>query len=389
MKALIIGGGIGGLTAAIALRRAGIEATVFEHSDNLRESGTGLTLWCNATRILQALGLGDRLKSVSSPLAHGEIRDATGRLLAGIPLEQLSREFQAPVLGIHRADLVGLLAAQAGANAICAGYRFDSFAQDADRVTAKFANGRCVEGDFLVGADGIHSTVRSQVLGDPQHYCGYIAWRGVADFRPNELHDGQTVLYCGRGAQFGFVPLGNQQTYWFATANVSEHEIGRLGPPREELAKKFADWHAPIAQFLSVMDDAAVLCAPIYDRPPEWIWGRGRVTLLGDAAHATSPTLGQGACLAIESAYALARYLTRAKHVVPGLRAFEYQQQVRTARIIRHSSRLGSALQWSRPWACKFRDWIIRRTPAAWHMASLRRVIQPGCMPLDLSQKKG
>jgi len=382
-KALIIGGGIGGLTAAIALRRAGLDAAVYEQAPDLREAGAGLTLWSNATRILHALGLCE-LEEVSAPLETGEIRNAAGHVLAAIPLGDLSRELAAPIVGIHRAVLLAHLARHVPPECIHLNHRLDSFSQDAFGVTAKFANGTAAEGDLLVGADGIHTIVRSQILGDPQRYCGYVGWRGVADLQRTGLRNDLSVWSYGRGAQFGLIPIGQDQVFWFGTTTVAESEIPKLGPAKEELLRRFGDWHEPIPKFLGELAEGSILRTPIYDRPPEHTWGRGRVTLLGDAAHATSPTLGQGACLAIESAYSLARHLSQARHVVPALRSYEAERQARTARIIRRSWRIGSAIQWTSSWACRLRDEVIRWTPLPLHLRSLRNIMKPGCMPLDL-----
>jgi 2-polyprenyl-6-methoxyphenol hydroxylase-like FAD-dependent oxidoreductase len=171
--------------------------------------------------------------------------------------------------------------------------------------------------------------------------------------------------------------------FWFATTTLPESEIERLGPPKEELLRRFSEWSRPIPEFLDSLNPDSVLVTPIYDRHPAATWGRGRVTMLGDAAHATSPTLGQGACLAIESAFALAKHIEAAGHAIPALRSYETERQTRTERIIRLSRQIGAAIQWKQPLACWLRDQLIWATPSRLHLTVLRSIISTGLIPLE------
>jgi 2-polyprenyl-6-methoxyphenol hydroxylase-like FAD-dependent oxidoreductase len=380
MRALVIGGGIGGLAAAVALRCVGLDVTLFEQAPAMRESGAGLTLWTNATRALRALGLDEPLRPLSTPLERGEVRAASGRLLAAIPLGDLGRRLGGPTVGVHRADLLALLAAAVPPAGVRLEHRLERFAQDEAGVTAHFAGGRAERGDLLVGADGIHSRVRAQLLGDPLRYAGYVGWRGVARVGRPEFPAGLSVWSYGRGSQFGLIPIGGGRVFWFGTSSMAEDEANRLGSHRDELRARFRGWHDPIPEVIEAMDEGALVRTPIYDRPPAGRWGAGRVTLLGDSAHATTPTLGQGACLAIESALVLARRLRDTSSVAAALRLYEHERQGRTARIIRQSWGMGKRIQWRHPLACRFRDLVIRAVPTALHVRTLERIIRPGCV---------
>jgi 2-polyprenyl-6-methoxyphenol hydroxylase-like FAD-dependent oxidoreductase len=380
MKALIIGGGIGGLAAAIALRRAGLAVRALEQAAALREAGAGLTLWSNAMRALDRLGLTAPLLAAGTVLERGEIRAASGRLLAATPLGDLGRRMGAPIVGIHRADLLTILAAAVDPADVRLNARFERFEQDGGGITAHFADGPPERGDLLIGADGIHSRARQLLVGDPQRYAGYVGWRGATPFSHADLSPGLSVWSYGRGGQFGLIPIGGGRVFWFGTANVPEGAIDRLGPARDELWSRFRNWHRPIPDLLQAIDPDAVLRTPIYDRAPVRRWGTGRATLLGDAAHATTPTLGHGACLAIESAAVLARCLGRKSSVESALRRYERERQERTGWIIRQSWDMGRVIQWENPAACWLRDLAIRWTPRRVHERTIVRIVNPACV---------
>lgn len=378
MRVVVIGGGIGGLTAALALKRVGCDVAVFEQSPALREAGAGITLWPNATRVLHELGLADAVRAVSAPVTRGQIWSQSGRVLADIPLDRVARRTGGEVLGIHRADLLAVLARAVDSADTHLGARLIDLKVNNDGVTAQFADGRTARGDVLVGADGIHSRVRAVTLGDAQRYCGYVGWRGAARFDSPLLPPGLSIWTYGNGAQFGLIPIGGGRLFWFGTGTMPEAAVPLLGSPREELLKRFHDWHAPIPEFIASLNDAEVVRTPIYDRPPAPKWGNGRVTLLGDAAHATTPTLGQGACLAIESAYVLAEAMRRG--TPDALNVYEGRRRLRTARVIRLSWRVGCSIQWRHPLLCWLRDRAIGFTPTFLHMRGLESIITAGCV---------
>jgi 2-polyprenyl-6-methoxyphenol hydroxylase-like FAD-dependent oxidoreductase len=378
LRALIIGGGIGGLAAAIALRRIGWDAAVFEQAPELRESGAGLTVWSNASRALRILGRLDALESVSARLDRGEVVTCTDSPLAAISLSDIARRLDGPIAGVHRADLLRVLGDGIDRKTIWLSARFQRCEQDASGVTAIFADGRTERGDVLVGADGIQSQVRAQLIGDPLRYAGYVGWLGAATFGHPRLRPGVSVWTFGRGGQFGFVPIGASRYFWFATSAVVLAELEALGSHRDELLSRFGDWHEPIPEFIAALDETKIIRTPIYDRPPVRRWGTGRVTLLGDAAHATTPTLGHGACLAIESAVVLAQHLRTSATLDRALRAYEHERQQRTGWIIRRSREIGDAIHWRNKLLCALRDRLVRSTPATIHRWIVTRAVDAG-----------
>ena len=356
-KAVIVGAGIGGLTAAIALKQTGWDVAVYERSTELREVGAGITLWTNAVKVLRKLGVGAAIEAASATIRESEIRSWRGRLLMRTDFGYLNEKLGAPTIGIHRADLQARLADHLGHEHIELGMMCVSYTTDEKGANALFAEGDDVRGQILVGADGIKSLIRNQML-DPEsvRYAGYTAWRGVAIINRPEVPLGLTMMAMGRGSQVGMVPIGGGRTYWFATANVPAGGEDAPGGHRAELLRRFGNWYAPIPAVIDATPESAIIRNDIVDRPPVRRWTDGRVTLLGDAAHPTTPNLGQGACMAIESASVLARCLRAADTPDAGLKAYEESRFDRTAMITNQSWKFGQMFAYENPVKCWLRD---------------------------------
>lgn len=357
MKTIIVGAGIGGLAAAIGLRRAGIAVAVYEQAARLGEVGAGITLWPNAVKALRQLGLGEAIRAIGVLEGQGGIRTAGGRLLASGAARDLEREFGAPTLAMHRADLHATLLGALGGDYVRLGARCLGFEQGAQGVTVRFADGSSDAADLLVGADGLRSAVRAQLHGpQPPRYAGYTAWRAVVPFEHAQLLPGES---WGAGARFGQVPLGDGRVYWFATKNTPPGGRSAAGE-RAELLRLFGGWHAPIPALIAATPEADILRHDLFDRPPLGRWGAGRVTLLGDAAHPMTPNLGQGACQAIEDAVVLTKRLVAGGDPTAALRAYEADRQPRTAQIMRQSRQIGAVGQWQGPLSVAARNLLMR-----------------------------
>ncbi len=242
------------------------------------------------------------------------------------------------------------------------------------RVAVTFANGASDIADLLVGADGIHSIVRRILFPDIQpRYSGYTAWRGIAN------GDAPTVFETwGSGTRFGIVPLQRERIYWFATQNT---RAGAIVPPeerRERLLAIFGAWHPPIPQLIADTPPEKILHNDIYDIAPFRTWSRGRALLLGDAAHPTTPNMGQGACMAIESANVLATELAKGDAVEAAIARYESQRMPRTARITNESWRIGRVAQMENPLALALRNFVVRVAPASVTESHFLRTIVEG-----------
>lgn len=356
-RAVVVGAGIGGLTAAIALKQAGWDVAVYERAPEIREVGAGITLWTNAVKVLRKLGVGEAVESVAAPINTSELRSWRGKLLVRADFGALGRKLGAPSVGVHRADLQAKLADAFGRENIHLGMTCVAYNQDEKGANALFAEGDEIRGQILVGADGIKSLVRGQLLGpETLRYAGYTAWRGVGLIERPEVPVGVTALAMGRGSQVGMLPIGGGRTYWFASANVPPDQAPGSGGNKADLLKRFGDWWPAFPAAVEATPDSAIIRNDIYDRPPVRKWTDGRVTLLGDAAHPTTPNMGQGACQAIESGYVLAKWLKEAETAEAGLLAYEQARFDRTAKITNESWKLGRMFAYENPIKCWFRD---------------------------------
>jgi FAD-dependent urate hydroxylase len=367
MKAIIIGGGIGGLSAALALERVGIRCDVFEQADELREVGAGLTVWANAIRALEQLGVARRVLSLSSKMDRFEVRTSTGRVLSAVSFRNLEKKLGVPVgVVIHRADLLRELACGLDNGSIHCGARCVSIGSHDGGVIARSADGRDASADLLVGADGLHSVVRSQLHGPAKpRYAGYVTWRGIVELKVTDPPPGLSFETWGPGARFSIHHCGPGRLFWYASRNLPEAGVDSPAGRKTDVQDIFQTWHSPIPEVVKATRDADILRNDVVDRLPLKRWGQGRVTLLGDAAHPTTPNLGQGACQAIEDAVCLAAGLAGDRHVEAALRHYEQVRYLRTTAITKDSWRYGSVGQWENLFGCWLRNRLISWTPSA------------------------
>jgi 2-polyprenyl-6-methoxyphenol hydroxylase-like FAD-dependent oxidoreductase len=373
LRAIIVGGGIGGLTTAFALRRKGAEVVVLEKAGELREIGAGISIWVNAIEALEGMGLADAVLAAGREGIEAEIRTAGGVTLSRLPARALGRRFGRTVI-LTRSDLQrALLATLEGSGvpvrvgAECVGFR-----QEGSGVLALLDGGREERGDLLVGADGLNSVIRRQLFGDGRpRYAGFTAWRALADL---EQHD-EAFEAWGRGSIFGLAGLGRGRFYWYATKNAPEGQPDSQAGRKAEVLERFGGWHEPIPAVIRATEDAEILRNDIYDREPLKRWGEGRVTLLGDAAHPMTPNLGQGACQAIEDAAELAECLRGGTDVVRALRLYETRRRERTAGIARRSRLFGRISQLENPLLCAARNAAVRAMPLRLQMRPLEAVL--------------
>ncbi|MFG1945188.1 FAD-dependent monooxygenase [Nonomuraea sp. NPDC048826] len=346
MKAIIIGGGIGGLTAGVALRDRGWDVTVLERAPNLEPVGSGLAIAVNGLRALDTIGLGDPVRALSRMQGQIGIRRPDGRWLTHTSGDEAAERYgdQAAVV-LLRSRLVDLLAEALGPDRL----RLGTTVTGVDATTgAVLTDAGEFTGDLVVAADGIHSPSRRAIFPDhpgPVH-SGVTAWRGLVPRPAEPLRSSES---WGRGLVFGAHPLDEETVYFYATDLAPAGESA--GDERAELIRRFGGWHEPIPALLRDADPARILRNDLYYlRDPLPAMHAGRVALLGDAAHPMTPNLGQGACQAIEDAVVLA-------HVAGGdLAAYTEARLGRTAEVVRRSMSICRMTKLRNPAAVALRD---------------------------------
>lgn len=385
MKAIVIGGGIGGLSCAIALRKAGWEVTVFEQNEKLTENGAGIVLAANAMRALERLDTAGRIREAGAPIGVAELRTWKGTLLTRLPVEQQAIRYGTPSYLIHRGILQSILHAHSldlGVT-IHLEKRFSELSESEDGVEARFTDGTSAKSELLVAADGYRSKVREQLFGRiPLRYSGYKAVRGIGRFEDPRypLADGGGFEALGRGTRFGFSHLGGGRIFWFAAINEAEGQGDPLSPEerKSRALQKFQNWYSPVPAVIEATPALHILTHSIYDLEPLKQWSKGRVTLLGDAAHPMLPNLGQGGAQAMEDAVYLANLLRNrpsGEALAAALKAFESTRIPRVRNIIRQSRLMGRLMQLESPPALAIRNAAFRVAADKLFIARLHPII--------------
>lgn len=362
-RALVIGGGIGGLSASLALRQAGFEVQVFEAVAELMPVGAGITVWPNAVRALQMLGLSDALQAIGMPATYRIVYTWRGELLSKIQVDRLANGLGSAILMVHRAHLQSTLLQAVGETNVQLKARCVGVTQDRSSISARFEDGHEVEGDLLVAADGIHSTLRAQLFGTtPLRYAGYATWRGIAPLEDKHIPVGVSSETWGTGCRIGLIPLNNGRMYWFTgkTMREGERKDDTAEQKKQLMRDLFHGWHKPIEAVIEATDPATIIRADIYELEPLSQWRKGRVTLLGDAAHAMTPNMGQGACQAIEDAVVLGACLKKEADIPTALRLYESTRLKRVQRVVTQSRRIGWLAQLENPLACTLRNVLAK-----------------------------
>lgn len=356
MRAIIIGSGIAGLSTAIALRKVGIDVSIYERAPELTEVGAGISLWANALRALDYIGAGQAVRSVCLPMERSEFRVANGyKISASFHGAQFEEKFGiAPFVAmIHRAELVGALAGLLPEGVARYGHECVGVETHANRAVVRFKNGHTDEADLVIGADGIRSAVRAALFGrDEPRSAGYTCWRGICPM-PKSLKPGYIAEWWGRGQRFGITTLPRDRVYWFATQNIGP---GQHGDEWQLVGDAFHGWADPVSEILATTPRTHVFRNDIIDRPPNRDWVSGRAVLIGDAAHSTTPNFGQGGCMAIEDSVVLARCLINEPKLESALASFVVERCPRTSAIIRESWRFGRVGQMQGRISCWMRD---------------------------------
>ncbi len=346
------------------MRRAGHGVRVFERSPQLRVADSGITLAANDVEALRILGVSDKACAAGYPFRYADLRTSDGRVLTTFPMARLEERVGVPSIGIHRTALLEILHEAAGPENVqgssqCTGYR-----KTGDKVVLELADGREETGDILIGADGPFSAIRDQLRGPAtRRYSGYTCWRGNAELTADEIGCDGFFEAWGRGARFGGVMIGPRKFTWYAVLNAPAGGKDAPGTLKARVTELFGGWAEPVPSLIAASDGDAIFRVDIGDVRPDPRWTDGRVALLGDAAHAITPNMGQGACQALEDVVVLADRLASASDPVEGLKAYARARHRRAGAIVNASWRIGRFTQMEGRLPCALRDLSVRLLP--------------------------
>lgn len=364
-KIAIVGAGIGGLTLAISLQRKGFDVTVYESAPEIKAIGAGLTLAANAVKALMEIGIGDEVLQAGKIMKALYIKDQKGAILAHADSEKLSAKLGViNSFTIHRADLHRILLGQLAPGTVQLNKNCVDFVQSPEQVTLLFRDGSQTVADYLIACDGIHSVIRKKLLPESQpRYAGYTCWRAVIDELPSGLDRNETIETWGQGSRFGIVPLTENRLYWFACINAKQNDPVMRSFQIPSLLVYFSNFHSPVSDILKKTNPEQLIWSDISDLKPIKKFAFGNIVLMGDAAHATTPNMGQGACMAIEDAAVLSNCLEQYETGEEAFQKFEHKRISRTTKIVNTSRTLGNVAQWENPLLTKVRNAMLRLTP--------------------------
>ena len=337
LNVIVIGAGMGGLTAGIALQQAGYTVELYDRVRELRPAGAAISLWSNGVKVLNHLGLSQEIASIGGQMDRMAYYSHTGEKLNDFSLFPLIERVGQRPYPVARTDLQQMLLQAFGAENVRLGMKCVGVEQDATSVTARFEDGSTATGDVLVAADGTHSLLRPYVLGQPfdRRYVGYVNWNGLVPATDELAPPTSWVIYVGEHKRASLMPIADDRFYFFFDVPMSKEKAQESGEMRAELEHFFAGWATPVQTLIQRLEPDKTNRVLIHDIEPLQTLVRGRVALLGDSAHGAAPDLGQGGSQAIEDAFVLTNCLkTTTLSVADALQHYEVDRKERVADII-------------------------------------------------------
>ncbi|NMP25955.1 FAD-dependent urate hydroxylase HpxO [Rahnella sp. SAP-1] len=312
MKAIVIGGGIGGACAAIALKRFGIETAVYEAVKEIKPVGAAISIWPNGVKCLNYLGMKEAIRELGGQMRYMAYKDyRQGQTMTRFSMQPLIDSVGEQPYPVARAELQNMLLDTYGRDSVQFGKRVTRVVQDADSVTAWFDDGSSATGDLLIAADGTHSTVREYVLGHTteRRYAGYVNWNGLVTIDESIAPADQWTTFVGEGKRVSLMPVSGNRFYFFFDVPLAKGLAEDRSTVRDDLRRYFTGWADPVQKLIAQIDPQTTNRVEIHDIDPFMQLVKGRVALLGDSGHSTTPDIGQGGCAAMEDAVVLANML--------------------------------------------------------------------------------
>lgn len=312
MNVVIIGAGMGGLTTGIALKKFGHQVRIYEQTEKILPVGAAISLWSNGVKCLNYLGLTEKIAQLGGQMDDLAYVDGlTGDVMTQFSLSPLIEEVGQRPYPVARADLQNMLMEEFGRDQIYLGKKMVSLEDKADFVEVHFADGSSTQADLVIGADGTHSLTRTYVLGQQvqRRYAGYVNWNGLVEISEDLAPAQQWTTYVGEGKRASLMPVADGKFYFFLDVPLPVGLENNRDEYKKLLKQYFSDWCLPVQQLIERLDPQKTNRVEIHDIEPFTQFYKGRVVILGDAAHSTTPDIGQGGCQAMEDAIYLARSL--------------------------------------------------------------------------------
>ena len=337
MKALIIGAGIGGMSAAAALKQQGIECAIFEAVKDIKPVGAALSIWSNGVKCMNHLGMSSIMDELGGPMHHMAYHDGlSGAVMTKFSLAPLVEAVGERPCPVSRADLQSQMIDWWGRDSIQFGKRIEKVEQSDTGVTAYFTDGTQAFGDFMVAADGTHSAVRAHVLGyqTERRYAGYVNWNGLVAIDESIAPGNQWTTFVGEGKRVSMMPIADGRFYFFFDVPLPTGLAQDRSTVVNDLTGYFAGWAEPVQKLIAAIDPDTTNRIEIHDIEPFDTLVKGNIALLGDAAHSTTPDIGQGGCSALEDAVVLGQcFSAEAKNVSGMLAALKNYEEARRFRV--------------------------------------------------------
>ncbi|MFC5872683.1 2-polyprenyl-6-methoxyphenol hydroxylase [Chryseobacterium arachidis] len=368
-KISIIGGGIGGLTLGNILKQHHLDFTIYESAPEIKPVGSGIMMAINAMQIFDQLDLKEKIELAGNKIHGISITDEKLKLISKTNVLALEKKYNSCNVAIHRAELQRILAENIGFENIKLNHSLTTIKKEEENYTLNFENGDEVKSEIVFGADGIHSKIRNQIFGagmirNTQQLC----WRGLTEFDLPENFHHEAIETWGKGKRFGFVRMTARKIYWYAVINKGKYKR------YHSLAENFYGFHPLILEIIDSTLQENIFLNDIIDLSPIPKWHTKNLCLIGDAAHATTPNLGQGACQAIEDAYIIGKLLENDRNFNHIFEKFQQIRRKKVDHVVKTSWKIGQISQWGK--GNSLRNFMFRLIPEKVNQKMVEKVIR-------------
>ncbi|WBV60968.1 FAD-dependent monooxygenase [Chryseobacterium camelliae] len=364
----IIGAGIGGLTLGNILKQHHLDFTIYESAPEIKQVGSGIMMAINAMQIFETLGLKEKIEKAGNPIHGISITDEKLKLLSKTNVLELEKKYNSCNVAIHRADLQRILAENIGFEHIELNHSLKTIRKN-ENYLLNFENGTEIKSKTVFGADGIHSKIRNQMFGAGNiRNTGQVCWRGLVEFDLPEKFHQEAIEAWGKGKRFGFVRMTDKKIYWYAVINKRIHKR------YHSLSENFHGFHPLIIDIIESTSQENTILNDIIDLSPIPKWYSESLCLIGDAAHATTPNLGQGACQAIEDAYIIGKLLEKNKNFNLIFEQFQKIRRKKVDHVVNTSLKIGQISQWEK--GTRLRNFLMKSVPERINQQMIEKVIK-------------